>query len=103
MAFSVAKPFRQPIWTNTPFTLCAIALITIGTLSVLLPDGNLLAKLFDLLPFASPNGGGHGEDYRALVTAGILLNTLATLGAENIITGPITDWADKRRLQRKRD
>ena len=96
VAFSIAKPFRLPIWSNIPFTICIIVLVILGTLIVFLPDGNFIAKIFDMLPYTESN------DYRAWITVGILLNTILTFGTEKFIMKVVTARADQNLILKKK-
>ena len=81
LAFSVSKPFRQPIWSNLPFFLSSCALALLATLFVFLPDDNYLGAIFDLLPFSEH------YDYRAWLAVGILLNCILTFAVDSLIIG----------------
>lgn len=97
LAFSVSKPFRQPVWTNVPFIICVILLVMFDTILVLAADNSLISKWFTLLPFETDDGTSY-YDYRAWIVAGILLNILMTFGVERLITGVITVRADYNRV-----
>lgn len=40
MAFSIAKPFRKPIWTNYPYLVCVITIFVVNSLCIFLPDNS---------------------------------------------------------------
>lgn len=100
IAFSVAKPFRKPIWSNIPFTVCTICLNILGSLCVLLPNGNVLAQTFELLPYQKPEESSE-FNYRVSIMTGIIVNSLMTITVERLITGYITAYVDKRKELRK--
>lgn len=100
IAFSVAKPFRQPIWTNLPFLVCIVLLLILNTTIVFSDDASVTSRLFNLLPFVDDDGTSH-YDYRAWIFVGILLNSFLTLGVEKLITGIITVRADARKSSEK--
>ena len=81
MAFSVAKPFRKPIWTNKPFFFCVIFLFFFNILVVFLPSSSRVPKVFNLLAFESKDGTSY-YDYRYWIVLGIFLNSILTYLAE---------------------
>ena len=101
VAFSVAKPFRLPIWTNKPFCLSILVLVIFNSLLVILKDGNEMSEFFHLLPFTTTDGTSY-YNYRAWICIGILLNTLATFTAEKVIIGVVTLKADQRKANLKK-
>ena len=100
MAFSIAKPFRKPIWTNLPFTICVVGLFIVNTFFVFLPSDNSMSKLFNLLPFETEDGVEH-YSYRYWIALGIVLNSIATYLAEKFIVNVITRKADQRLKDKK--
>lgn len=100
MAFSIAKPFRKPIWTNLPFFFCVIFLFIFNTLCIFLPSDNRVSIRFDLLPFVSDDGTEH-YDYKFWIAGGIIVNSVLTYVAEKLIIVVLTRRSDKRLKVRK--
>ena len=100
MAFSIAKPFRKPIWTNWPFTICVIVLFIVNALFVFLPSSSGISKLFNLLSFETKDGVEY-YSYRYWIALGILLNSILTYAAEKFIVNVITRKADQRLNDKK--
>ena len=102
MAFSIAKPFRKPIWTNIPFTIFVIVLFLVNALFVFMPSSSKLSDMFNLLTFETPDGTEH-YSYRYLIAIGILANAVITYAAEKFIINVVTVKADKRLKDKKED
>ena len=100
IAFSIAKPFRKPIWTNLPFFFCVIFLFIFNTLCIFLPSDNRVSTRFDLLPFVSDDGTEH-YDYKFWIAGGIIINSVLTYVAEKLIIVVLTRRSDKRLKVRK--
>ena len=100
MAFSIAKPFRKPIWTNIPFFLCVIFLFIFNTLCVFLPASNRVSTEFDLLPYVDDDGTEH-YDYKFWIAGGIILNSALTYVAEKLIIVVLTRRSDHKLKVRK--
>ena len=100
MAFSIAKPFRKPIWTNLPFFLCVIFLFIFNTLCVFFPASNRVSTEFDLLPFKDDDGTEH-YDYKFWIAGGIIINSVMTYVAEKLIIVVMTRRSDHKLKVRK--
>ena len=94
MAFSMAEPFRKPIWSNYPFSICVVSLIIFNTLMVYLPASNPVASLFDLQPFTTTTTSYYS--YKYWISAGIVINSVLTYGAEKLIINVLTRKSDRR-------
>ena len=54
MAFSIAKPFRETIYSNKPFFACIVCLLVFNVLLIYLPADSVIASHFDLEPVQEP-------------------------------------------------
>ena len=100
MAFSIAKPFRKPIYTNIPFFCCVIFLFIFNILCVFLPSTNFIAKEFDLQKFIDEDGTKY-YSYKFWIAFGILVNSILTYVAEKVIVVIFTRRSDRRLKVRK--
>ena len=100
MAFSVAKPFRKPIYSNMPFFFCVLFIFVFNTCVVFLPSSSSVSSLFDLQPFVT-EGGKEYYRYRFWVALGIALNSVLTILAEQLIVKFVTRAADSNKQLRK--
>ena len=100
MSFSIAKPFRKPIWTNIPFTICVVILFVLDTLFVFLPSDNKMSLKFDIQPFKTKDGTTY-YSYRYWIALGILLNSICTYVAELLIVNVLTKRADNNLKEKK--
>jgi len=95
LAFSVAKPFRKPFWTNRPFLVCVIILIIMESLLLFLPLTGGFSNFFGLLEFKDD------FHYRYIVLIGILINAIVTVVAEKLIVHQLTrKWDRKNELKK---
>ena len=77
-----------------PFFTSLCLMFTLATLFVLLPGGTGLTDFFDLEEFQL--GEVSFYDYRAWIAVGILMNSILTFLAEQLVLGPVTTyWARK--------
>ncbi len=93
LAFSIAEPFRKPMWTNYPFLFCVCLAFTLDCLIIFSPDDSILAVWFNLLPFATANGISY-YSYRYQIGLGVLLNSILTYTAEKVIVNQVTQYFD---------
>lgn len=100
ISFSIAKPFRKPIWTNYPFFFCVVFLFVFSTVIVFLPSTSRVSTAFNMLPFSTDTETFY--NYRFWIFLGIIVNSIVTYVAEKLIVGILTKRAD-RRLQEKKD
>jgi len=103
VSFSISKPFRKQIWTNSRYFVSLILLVIFATVAVFVPPNTPIYSLFTTLPFVSQNGDVF-YDYRYFIFVGILLNSILTYAAEKIIIEKVTKaWdvrKDKKRYQK---
>jgi len=99
MSFSIAKPFRKPIWTNLPFFVCVILLFVFNGLCIFLPSDNTIYKYFNLEPFATDVQSYYS--YRFWIALGVVINAALTYAAEKFILNVVTVKADKRKKDKK--
>ena len=55
MAFSIAKPFREPVYSNKPFFVFIVCLFVFNVLLIYLPADSAIAAHFDLEPVEEPD------------------------------------------------
>lgn len=102
IAFSVAKPFRKPIYTNTPFVISIVIILLMNTYIVFTPNrdvdlqntngDNWIVNFFLLEPFLD-NGQSY-YSYRFQLFGAIVLNSIVTLCFEKIFITKITSLYD---------
>jgi predicted P-type ATPase len=73
-AFAIAAPFRQPQWTNVPFSLCWLALLAV-TVAYMFADSRALEGAFELIPLPDYN-------FRWAIACLSLLSALCSFGWE---------------------
>lgn len=95
LAFSIAEPYRLPIWSNLPYFISIIAAFTINTMIVFWPDGGWPSKVFNLLPFATESTNYY--NYRYMVGIVTFVNCVLTYGAEKFIVNVLTRKADAKK------
>jgi len=100
IAFSIAEPFRRPIWTNIPFFVCLCLIFVFNSLCVFLPSDNWFSNAFNLLPFKTKDGTSY-YSWRYWIALGILINFIVTYATEKLIVNVITRKADARKLKKK--
>ena len=100
IAFSTAKPFRKPIWTNYPFLFCIVFLFIFDTVCVFIPSDSNVAELFDLLPFRAEDGTRY-YSYRYGIAFGIFMNSVLTYVAEKYIVNVVTKKSDLKVKNKK--
>ena len=100
MAFSIAKPFRKPIYTNKAYFACVIALFLFNTLLVYLPADNSVASEFNLEPFQTKDGTSY-YSYKYWIGFGILANSIMTYAVEKLVINVLTRSYDEK-MKRKR-
>jgi hypothetical protein len=84
LAFSIAKPFKKPIYTNTPLILSILIVLTCDLCLLLVPPSNpVFFTMFHDLSFEI-NGKTY-YNYKWLLFAGVVLNSLLTIFAEKCI------------------
>lgn len=93
IAFSIAEPFRKPIWTNYPFFFCVCCAIALDVFIIFAPDNSFMARWFDLLPFSTKDETSY-YSYRYMVAIGAVCNSLVTYGAEKLILHKLTRICD---------
>ena len=92
IAFSNAKPHRKDIFTNKPFFLSIIAILSLDIALVFMPNpgvsletqntggSNWLCNFFLIEPFYLDGVSYYG--YRLFIAAGILINSVVTITFE---------------------
>lgn len=93
MVFSLSKPFRQPLYTNFPFSVSLIILLVFNTYIVLSSD-SFITGLIDLMP-------GVSLTYRLSVLVIVAINSIFSYGFEKIVIWYISIWW-KNRKDKKR-
>jgi hypothetical protein len=115
IAFSVAKPFRKPIWTNLPFLISIIFIIYMNTVFLFSPNPgtppcdfndsgveiclntpgrNFLVNFFIIEPFYYE--GKSYYNYRFFIFGGVVLNIIVTLAFEKLFIAKLTKNCDRR-------
>lgn len=97
IAFSIAEPFRQQIYTNIPFFVCLCLIFVFNSLCIFLPSSNPFSSFFNLLPFETTDGTSY-YSWRYWIALGILLNFIVTYGIEKFIVNVITRKFDARKI-----
>ena len=100
IAFSIAEPFRKPVWTNYPFFFCICCAIAMDVYAIFAPENSFVARWFDLLPFSTSDGTSY-YSYRYLVALTVIFNSLLTYGAEKFILNKLTKKSDERKKIKK--
>ena len=100
MAFSIAKPFRKPIWTNIPFLVCVVIIFLFNIACIFLPASSKFSQLFELQPFTTKDGTSY-YSYKFWIALGILFNSLLTYGAEKMIVNLVTRKVDASKKHKK--
>ena len=96
LAFSIARPFKKPIYTNTPLMISILIVLTCDVCLLLVPPSNrVFFTMFHDLSFEK--GGVTYYNYKWLVFAGVVLNSLITFVAEKCIVKKVQAMADKRK------
>ena len=95
LAFSIAKPFRKPFWTNYPFFFCVIFLIVINSICIFAPSDTVIANIFNLENL--------NTEYRYQVALGILTNSVFTYLAEWLIVDIFTRSYDTKEKIKKEE
>jgi len=93
VAFSIAKPFRKPIWTNYGFLFCIVFLFIFDAVCVFAPGESKVATIFNLNSFKTEDGTSH-YSYRYWIVLGIVLNSILTYVAEKFIINVVTKRCD---------
>ena len=110
IAFSIAKPFRKPIYTNLPYLLSVIFIIAVNFAFLFLPNYNTnahnidgsdwLINFFLLEPYTKDGVSFYG--YRFWILAGIVVNSVMTLVFEKLLVSQVTKHCDDQ-AKTKRD
>ena len=100
MAFSIAKPFRKPIYTNVAFFVCVVTLFIINTVIIYVPADNPLASEFNIEPFETKDGTSY-YSYKYWIGVGILANSVMTYAVEKLVVSVLTRNYDEK-MKRKR-
>ena len=95
MAFSIAKPFRKPIYSNKPFFFCVVFLFIFNGFCIYLPADNRVPAEFDLEPFKTKDGTSY-YSYKYWLGFGILVNAILTYAAEKLIVNVLTRSYDAK-------
>lgn len=93
VAFSIAKPFRKPIWTNYAFVTFIVFLFIFDAICVFAPGESGVATLFNLNSFKTEDGNSH-YSYRYWIVLGIVINSIMTYVAEKFIINVVTKRCD---------
>lgn len=109
IAFSVAKPFRKPIYTNIPFLLSIILITAVNVCFVFLPNpgvddqntqgSNWLDNFFLIEPFTKD--GESFYTYRFYLALGIVVNSVTTLLWEKCFIVWLTQMFDQKTKEKK--
>lgn len=101
VAFSLAKPFRQPIYRNVCFLLGIIVTTSCDTAILFLPISSPVSQWFKLLPFVNETTGETYYSYHYWLALGVVVNSILTYGAEFVIVKVVASKheAKMRRLK----
>ena len=56
VSFSISKPFRKQIWTNSPYFVSLILLVIFNTVDLFVPPNTPIFSIFTCLPFETQTG-----------------------------------------------
>jgi magnesium-transporting ATPase (P-type) len=96
VAFSISKPFRQPLYTNLAFTVCLIVLMIFSTY-VVLSDDKWVLNLYSLMTDVTMT-------FRLYIILVIVINSILTYFFEKIVIWYVSLWwkARKDRIKHRR-
>lgn len=95
MSFSIAKPYRKPLWTNYPYFISIVLLGLVNTYLVFAPDGSFGFKFFNYRPFYDEDTSTSYYNYRYILVIGIIINSIFTYATEKIIVEKVTKTSDR--------
>ena len=105
IAFSISKPYRQPMWTNFPLFVSLIFVTISNILLLILPASNpFLFSVFNDLDFCTgylDHSGTCYPQYYYFMGAIILLNSVVTYTIEAFLIRRFTVKYDAKTEQRK--
>jgi magnesium-transporting ATPase (P-type) len=78
VALAISRPFRQPQWTNIPFSVCWLALLGCTVALLFAPSGTWTEHFFELIPLPDFN-------FRWAILCLALLSGLTSFGLEHAI------------------
>jgi cation-transporting ATPase 13A3/4/5 len=84
VAFSVSRPFRKPLYTNTLFILSLFILVSFSTLLVL-ADLPFITDFFVLVKVTEPEQVEAYNNYRKIVLLVAVVNFFVTYFAEKFV------------------
>jgi cation-transporting P-type ATPase 13A2 len=99
ISFSISKPFRKEIWTNTPYFVSIVLLFIFNTVDLFVPADTPFFSWFNCLPFTA--AGQSYYSYKYFIAAGIFLNSLCTYVAEKFIIEKVTKSFDSRKFKKR--
>lgn len=89
MAFSISKPFRQPIYTNLWFTL-SLLILFVFSIYITIADDNWIHSMFDIM-------NGINYEFRLSVLIIAFINGVLTYFYEKIIIWYLSLWWKNRK------
>jgi magnesium-transporting ATPase (P-type) len=84
VAFSISKPFRQPLYTNYAFSI-ALLVLTIFTVIIALADFPWMLEVFQIMPNIS-------LEFKVILVIIAIGNSLATFLFEKIVIWHVSLW-----------
>jgi hypothetical protein len=84
VAFSISKPFRQPLYTNYAFSI-ALLVLTIFTVLLALSDFSWMLSVFAIMPDIS-------LEFKVILVIVAIGNSLATFLFEKIVIWHVSIW-----------
>jgi hypothetical protein len=117
IAFSVAKPFRKPIYTNYPFLISIIMMVLMNSVFLFSPNPGTPPCYMDMGVEMCPNWPGNNPvinffmlqpftymgqsfyNYRFLLLAVIIINSITTLVFEKVFIFRMTKKYDAERKE----
>jgi len=100
VSFSVAYPFRKPIWTNCWYSFFIVFIFVLNCVILLSDTDSEMSVFFEILPFQDPAGNWY-KIYQLWMGYVLLLNCVVTYVAEKLIVHWITPRWDLRTTRAK--
>jgi magnesium-transporting ATPase (P-type) len=104
IAFSIAKPFRKPIYSNLPYLLSLIFIFGVNLAFVFVPNhdtdsqntegSSWLNNYFLMEPYTKDGVSYYG--YRFWILAGVVINSVMTIVFEKLFVTRVTKHYDDK-------
>lgn len=97
LSFSISKPFRKELWTNTPFFISVIVLTIFNTVTLFMSADAPFFKVFNNLNYKNQTTGQTYYQYRYFILVFVVINSLITFFAEKLIIEKVTKVYDAKK------